>query len=163
MKYLKIRHYISVLLSEGTRWEFEDILNGGVNLTDRQIKRYSWRKRYLLFVPVMILVLILKKGINSECIGYAIAALSIFIGLFASLIITMYGRYLQIPRLPPTANNDQKIEDKKVRNFIRQFTFVTGKNLLVATVIIALMSLILILPEYMSINVFESKFISSNN
>lgn len=161
MSYLKITHYLSVLLKEGRKWEFSDLLDQNSQTTDKDIKRHSRNKRLVLLLPAIFICIFLKKGIDQNAVGYAIAALSIFIGLFSSLIITMYGRFLNIPKLPENATDLQEIEDKKVKNFIRQFTFITGKNLLVATILIAVMLLILVFPSYMSIDVFSLQFISS--
>lgn len=161
MSYLKITHYIGILLKEGRRWEFSDLLNHKTPLTDKKIKKYSWCKRLILLLPTITICLLLKNGIDQTSIGYAIAALSIFIGLFSSLIVTMYGRFLNIPKLSDNATNLQLIEDKKVKNFIRQFTFVTGKNLFVATVMITIMLLMLVFSNYMSINVFSLEPITS--
>lgn len=124
MSYLKITHYLGVLLKEGRRWEFSDLLNSKAPLTDKKIKKYSCYKRSILLIPTVIICLFLRNGIDQTSIGYAIAALAIFIGLFSSLIVTMYGRFLNIPKLPDNATNLQLIEDKKVKNFIRQFVSV---------------------------------------
>lgn len=161
MSYLKITHYLGVLLKEGRRWEFSDLLDSKYLLTDRKIKNYSWYKRLILLLPTAMICLLLKNGIDQTSIGYSIAALSIFIGLFSSLIVTLYGRFLNIERLPDDASDLQLIEDKKVKYFIRQFTFVTGKNLLVATIMIAILLIMLIFSDNMSVNVFTLKFISS--
>jgi hypothetical protein len=155
IEYLNIGHYVSVLLKEGTRWEFEKILTSGEKLTNRQIRRLSWCKRIVLFIPSCLCFYLLKNGLNENSIGYAISALSIFIGLFASLIITMYGRFLQMPKLDGTEIDAVRVENIKVTNFIKQFTFVTGKNLLIATTIIALMSLVLVFPTNLSNNIFD--------
>lgn len=161
MSYLKITNYLRVLLKEGRKWEFSDLLDQNSPATDKQIRNYSWIKRSILLTPTILVCLFLKKGIDKDAVGYAIAALSIFIGLFSSLIITIYGRFLAIPKLGENATQPQEIEDKKIKNFIRQFTFITGKNLLVSTILIALMLLILVFPDYMSLDAYSLKFVDS--
>lgn len=155
MSYLKVTGYLRILLKEGRKWEFSDLLAQKSPTTDREIKRHSWMKRSILLMPTILICIFLKKGLDQNAVGYAIAALSIFIGLFSSLIITMYSRFLTIPKLDDNATHLQELEDKKVKNFIRQFTFITGKNLLVATILIALMLLVLVFPRYMSIDVYS--------
>jgi len=163
MKYLNIGHYVKVLLKEGTRWEFEKILNGGINLSEKKIRCLSWYKRSALLIPAIFLCYLLDSGLNGDCIGYAISALSIFIGLFASLIITMYDRYLQLPKLDGTETDAVRVDSIKVKNFIKQFTFVTGKDLLIATTIIGLMSLSIVFKIHMAQNVDNYHFVRSWN
>lgn len=161
MSYLKVTDYLRILLKEGRKWEFSDLLDQKSPTTNREIKRHSWIKRSILLMPTILICIFLKKGLDQNAVGYAIAALSIFIGLFSSLIITMYSRFLTIPKLDDNATNSQELEDKKVKNFIRQFTFVTGKNLLVATILIALMLLVLVFPSYTSIDVYSLSLIET--
>lgn len=68
-----------------------------------------------------------------------------------------------MPKLNGSESDAVKIEAVKVKNFIKQFTFVTGKNLLIATTIVGLMSITLVFPSHMSINVFNYKLIESLN
>ncbi|MFC1223013.1 hypothetical protein ACFE6N_04340 [Pedobacter sp. BG31] len=161
MKYLNIKHYILVLYNEGTKWEFEKILNSGTPLPKKTINEYSWKKRAAFLLPTAVLTWLLKYGIDDRFIGYAIAAFSIFIGLFASLIITVYDRFLVMPKLTGNETDQIKLEHLKVSNFIRQFTFVTGKNLLIATVIILVMSMLFVFPSNMKTNIFEYRFVQT--
>ncbi len=145
MRYLNISHNIRVLLREGTKWEFTGILSTGDD-DEKSRKWYPYIKRFILAFPTIIICLFLKQGFNKDFIGYVMAALAIFIGLFTNLIIVLYQRFALLPKEgdPLVKSNKDALNNTKIKNFIRQFTFVTGKNLLIATIVIVLISLYLL-------------------
>lgn len=177
MKYLKVKHYIEVLFKEGTEWEYKELLPSAETPTISP-RAYSWRKRCILLVPSCAIFYFLKSGFSNDFMNYVMAALAIFIGLFTNLIIVLYQRYSTIPStnaVTPTGNPEPSqalqnarrpppsylamLNNKKMKNFIRQFTFVTGKNLLIATVVIVLISIFMLFKELASFNLFEYKFV----
>ncbi|SDK92951.1 hypothetical protein SAMN04487898_11349 [Pedobacter sp. ok626] len=155
MNYLNIWHYIKILFNEGTKWEFTEILGNGNPTNQNDIFRRSLKKRGIMIVPSLLFCYLLKSGFSTDFIGYTMAALSIFIGLFTNLIIVVYGRYTTIPPISSTTNHLTQINILKLKNFIKQFTFVTGKNLLISTYLIALMSLVLLFKSYFSVDITE--------
>lgn len=159
MKYLKIKDYLLIVFKEGTKWEYKEVIETKDNkTTPDMIKRFSLKKRFWLLSFSILSVLLLNTGFNSDFIGYTIAALSIFIGLFTSLVITMYQRFFTIPsdtEKEEIRSDAEKTDAIKLRNFIRQFTFVTGKNLLISTFIIFLATFSLLCDSWLQKGVFE--------
>jgi len=151
--YLNITYYIKTLYDEGTLWEFKRILGAGQRTSNPNLTNQKRLKRLLISIPSIVLCYLLKTGISTDFITDIMAALSIFIGLFTNVIFVIYNRFSIIPIDTPTTNNNVKIENLKLKNFLRQFTFVTGKNLLVATVIIALLTIIILFESFFNVNI----------
>lgn len=160
MRYLKIKHYINVLFEEGTEWEYKELLPS-TQTTKVSLRKYSWVKRGILLLPTCAIFYFLKSGLSNDFMNYVIYALAIFIGLFTNLIIVLYQRYSTIS---PKNGTDQIghltiLNNKKIKNFIRQFTFVTGKNLLIATAIIVLISIFMLFKSLATFYVADYEFV----
>lgn len=146
-----------MLFSEGTAWEHKKILPSE-NIRPRQILAYSWIKRCILAIPTICILLFLKNGFTTDFMNYVMTALSIFIGLFTNLIIILYQRF---PKKGESQNvsHQEAINTIKIKNFIRQFTFVTGKNLLIATIVIVLLSVFMLFKSLATLNFYEYTFV----
>ena len=157
MKYLNIWRHIKLLFNDGTDWEFKEILLS--NAPVQSTLRLSWKKRSVLALPSIIICYFLSAGFSSEFIGYAMAALSIFIGLFTNLIVVVYGRYSILPNINSITNNQERLNIVRLKNFIKQFTFVTGKNLLISTYLIFLMCIIMLFSTYFAFDLKKYQII----
>jgi hypothetical protein len=153
MNNLKISHYIKVLFREGTEWEHKGLLPS-TSSVKFSVRIYSWRKRLILLVPSLIILYFLKDGFSNDFMNYVMTALAIFVGLFTNLIIVLYQRYSTLPKGDePNQNSHRNIlNNEKIKNFIRQFTFVTGKNLLIATCVIILLSIFMLFKGLATLN-----------
>jgi len=155
--YLNIYYYIKTLYREGTVWEFKRILGSGQHTSRPNIKKHIIIKRLAISTPAAIVCYLLKQGLSSDFVADMMAALSIFIGLFTNVIFVVYNRFAAILPTTSTTNNAVNIENTKLKNFIRQFTFVTGKNLLVATIIIFLLTLLILFDSFYSQDIADFK------
>jgi hypothetical protein len=160
MKYLKVRHYINVLFREGTEWEYKELLPSS-DTQPISRRKYSWRKRGVLLLPSCIIFYFLKTGFSNDFMNYVIYALAIFIGLFTNLIVVLYQRYSTITPKIETEQTSHlaMLNNRKMKNFIRQFTFVTGKNLLIATAIIVLISIFMLFQSLAKFYVINYRFV----
>jgi len=160
MNKLRISHYIKVLFREGTEWEYKGLLPVSSS-AEFSIKIYSWRKRLILLAPSLIILYYLKNGFSIDFMTYIMTALAIFIGLFTNLIIVLYQRFATLPKGDePNQNSHLNIlNTEKIKNFIRQFTFVTGKNLLIATCIIIMLSIFMMFKSLATLNTRQLEFI----
>src|SRR5436190_282612 len=58
-------------------------------------------------------------------------------------------------------NDNDEVTRKKIKNFIQQFTFVTGKNFLVATLLIGISAFILLFHNFFSKDTSTFKIVCS--
>lgn len=150
MKHLKIKHYVTLLYKEGTSWEQRGLLSTEQNTSTKRITL----KRVVFLCLCIILSCFLKTGFNDAFLGYTISGLSIFIGLFINIIIVLYQKFLVITTAAADdrPNDNESANKNKMKDFIKQFTFVTGKNLLIATFLIILSSIYLLYKDFFSID-----------
>lgn len=156
--YLNIIYYIKILYNEGTEWEYKRILGNGQRTTNPNFFKQKIIKRALIAIPCVIIFSLLKTGFTNDFVTDVMTILSIFIGLFINVIVIVYGKYTTIPEITSTTSNNVRIETIKLKNFLNQFTFVTGKNLLISTYIILLLTVIILFKDFFSTNVFNYTF-----
>lgn len=163
MKSLEISRYTKLLLKQGTLWENGRLTNEGIQPADKI--QFFYTKRIIILLFSIVLILCLPSGFSVEFLGYLISGLSIFIGLFINIIIVLYQRFISINisaiNSPPNRNNKALSETKK--NFIRQFTFVTGKNLLISTLIIIGSAFSILFQNFFSVDISNFELIKDTS
>jgi len=97
---------------------------------------------------------------NSEFAGYAITALSIFIGLFTTVLILIFDKFVNNPNLNTLteASSELKLNVKRTKNFSRKFVFISLEGLLIAICIIVLFLIPLMFKESFVINILDYEF-----
>jgi len=152
---------MNLLLREGTKWEYKELLEkkGDRESLAPKERNSLFKKRLILLAFSIIACYFLNEGFNSNFTGYVIAGLSIFVGLFINLIIVLYQRYISTDTNlknenaeQPKPDDDKRLQNIKVKDFIRQFTFVTGKNILIATLFIIASTFSLLFNTFFSSN-----------
>ena len=135
MKSLSIRHYIKKLICDGHKWQYCGINGNGVK------PKYFFSSVQLLISCIAIIgAIFLKNGFNKDFIGYIIASLSIFIGLFLTLILTVFDKFQRIDFNKPHLTEQEEVSLIQTKNFFIQFTALTSYSILIALFCIVLLS-----------------------
>lgn len=106
----------------------------------KEKKYFTNLKRISFFIAILLTVL-LSSGPNKDFAGYAIASLSIFIGLNINLIIMMFDKFNSIDFSTDNKKYKEKISLVKEREFFKQFTSLTAFSILLSIFLIILLSL----------------------
>lgn len=149
---LKLRTYLKELRQEAHRLERTDINN---RVDDSFLGRN--RRRIICMLPSLLLVICLKTGFNDLFVNYASTALSILIGLFTTAIIFILDKYR--PADTQNQNSRQKLQDTQAFNYTKQFSYITGYNIVLCVFTLVLLSLSALFPNIFGINIFEYEFI----
>lgn len=153
---LNLIKYTQLLKTKAIEYEQKDI-NG--NTSVGFVKKNA-RKIISFFVSIVLLFL-LKKGFPEIFISYVSTILSIFIGLFITALIFSFDKFY-IKEDLSKANSQDKVIDIQSFNFSKQFSFLTGYNILLSILTLILLSLNTLFPELSSINIFEYELIFEN-
>ncbi|WP_159018252.1 hypothetical protein [Algibacter sp. L3A6] len=146
---LNLIKYTKLLRKKAVEYEQKDI-NGNASIGFRE--KYA-RKLISFLVPV-VLLLFLKKGFPEIFISYVSTILSIFIGLFITALIFSFDKFYKKKDLSK-ASSQEKLIDVQSFNFSKQFSFITGYNIVLSILTLVLLSLNTLFPEISSINAFD--------
>lgn len=143
---MKILSKIKLILTESYRWRHRELI---INPTEGQLEPKPLsvltllKNNVILLAGCFFLTYFFQNLVNSEIAGYLINALSIFVGLFTSVLILFFDKYLSYKtntEVTQNENESNKIERLKVKNFSNRFLFITLETILIAIVLIALLS-----------------------
>jgi hypothetical protein len=145
---LRLNKYLNDLRKETRRLERIDI-NGKVATSFFG----KYQRAFICVFISAILFVFLKDGFNPDFVAYASSALSILIGLFTTSIIFILDKYQPIQSENPTSR--EKLWDKQAFNYTKQFTYITGYNIVLCVFVIVLLSFSALFKDFFSINIFE--------
>ena len=138
------------LIREGHKWQHTDLSGNGKR------SRIYFSYTQIFFVVVYFL----PKGFGKDFIGYIVAALAVFIGLFISITLNAFDKFQNIDFKKLPENDTEKVLQKLTKNFFRQFTTLMCYGVIISILCIILLSLSL-LCDALSIDITEYSFIDS--
>lgn len=157
MQYYHFRTFVRSVLAEGNRLQRHDI-------DGKPTTKYKYTNlRVIAFCLSVVVVIILPKGYPENFAGFVIGFLGIFIGLFATAVISSFDRRETILRRDLDA--DQASEDARlelIKNHLIQFTGLTSYSILLASILVILLAMVLI-HEVFRINIYDYQMVSSLN
>ncbi|NDV83147.1 hypothetical protein D0T87_14310 [Bacteroides sp. 51] len=145
---LRLSKYLKDLRTEAHRFERTDINNN--------VSTSFWgrnQRRIICILPSLVLLLLLREGFNSDFVAYASTVLSILIGLFTTAIIFILDKYQPIDN--PKPNSKEKLWDTQAYNYTKQFSFITGYNIVLCVFALVLLSLNVLFEEPFSVDIYQ--------
>lgn len=143
------------LIREGHKWQHTDLSGNGKR------SRIYFSYTQIFFVVVSCVgIYFLPKGFGKDFIGYIVAALAVFIGLFISITLNAFDKFQNIDFKKLPENDTEKVLQKLTKNFFRQFTTLMCYGVIISILCIILLSLSL-LCDALSIDITEYSFIDS--
>ncbi|WP_268225699.1 hypothetical protein [Sinomicrobium oceani] len=120
------------------------------------------RENILFSLIGIALSLFTQKVFNDTLSGFFITALSIFIGLFSTVLILVFDKFVNHSFKKKKKTTDkEKTDYLRTRNFSKKFVFISLESLLIATSLIILLMIPLALGENFSRNIFNYSFTCS--
>ena len=153
MIFRNIKYPLTKLIKEGQKWQYTDIKGN----TKKPKYLFSGLQFILLFIAVTVAI-ISKKELNKDFVGYVLAALSIFVGLFLTLLLTIFDKFGKIKFSEPNLSEVRKVHLIMTKNFFRQFSALTAYSIFIAIVCIVLLSLTLV-SDFSTAYIFDYQFV----
>lgn len=160
---MKIKKNIGLILSESYRWRNRNLIESAGFIEPKLSWTNFIKYNILIFAISTPLSFVIYEFINEDFAGYVISSLSIFVGLFTSVLILIFDKYLSMKKIyEETVNPSSNItaSQKKIRNFSMQFVFISLESLLIAVTLIALLLLPLLFKDRYLENVFSYFFVN---
>jgi len=162
MLYTSTKYYLCKLIKDGHQWQYTDI-----NGFTKKPKFFFSQLQLILLVIAAFTSYTLKKGFNNEFVSYSISALSIFVGLFLTLMVSVFDKFsaLKLPELKKQILADKgSLSDREKtiliqkKNFFIQFTALTAYSIVISIFCILLLSVSLLCSQF-SQDYSEYKFV----
>lgn len=153
MQLKNFRIFIGDVIREGNRLQKHDI--NGKPLTS---KRFTDTQTISMLISLAS-IFILNKGFSENFAGFTISFLGIFVGLFSSIVITMYDKRHSIIGDYNSKTIDQQTQTIRIKNYLVQFTGLTAYSILIAIVLIILLSFVL-LHDVTKVNLYNYTFVN---
>jgi len=154
--FKSVKYYLGELVKDGHKWQHINVK--GENVPPIFLG-FSKIQLFVIFISILCSYF-LSNGFNKDFIGYVMASLSVFIGLFLSLILTMFDKFKQVDFAPnnPSYSDIQYL--KKTKNFFKQFTALTSYSIIISILCIILLGFSLA-GEFFNTVTTKISFISS--
>lgn len=141
MQWGEFKYFVGKILMEGRRLQKVDI--AGRMTTRRKLTQ----TQVAGIIMAVVLYWILPQGINDNFAEYAIAFLGIFVGLFTSIIISLYDKAEGLYENFDNKTSKEKARIEMVRNYLVQFTGLTAYSIVLALMAVVLLLGILLFPN----------------
>lgn len=150
---MKSKKNICKILAESYKWRNRELLTEKGTAYPKLTYRKIFRMNVIYFLFSLGVSFLITDLFKEKITTFLITSLSIFIGLFISILILIFDKFLNVrDKFNSKKKNvgDERANFIRTRNFTRRFVFVLLEALITAFVII-----ILLLPSL----VFESDFL----
>jgi len=159
---MKTKKNIGLILSESYRWRNRNLIESSGFVEPKLSWTIFIKYNIFIFTVSTLLSFVIYEFINEDFAGYVISSLSIFVGLFTSVLILIFDKYLSMKKIYEETVNPSSnvtVSQKKIRNFSMQFVFISLESLLIAVTLIALLLLPLMFKDRYPENVFSYFFV----
>ena len=147
MKLKSVKVYLFELISDAHYWQYTDI-----NGIGKKPRLYFSSFQIIFLVLSISLSLSMDKNFNKDFVGYLMATLSIFIGMFLTIIISMFDKFQNINF--PTSEKDRELMSHdeenslvQIKNFFKKFTALTFYSIIISILCILFLCLSFINQE----------------
>jgi len=158
---MRIKKNIKLILNESYRWRNRKLIESK-NFKEPNLTFIKFLLSNVYYLVLGLIISIFFRGFfNSNFAGFAITSLSIFIGLFTTVLILIFDKYLNHSKRNnlEDANPAILLDYKRTKNFSRKFVFVSLEALLIAVSVIILLLIPLMLKEGFLIDILKFKFV----
>ena len=135
MEYRSVRDLIGPLVRGGHDWQFIDINGCG-----KRPRFYFSGIQWFLVLVSLVVLLWLKNGISINLIGYVMAAFSISVSLFMSLIVSIFDKFENTSLSTQGLDENGIIRLKQKHNFFKRFISITSYLVVLSILVIVLSS-----------------------
>lgn len=135
------RIYFKRLITEGHEWQYTDIA-GNIN----KPKFYFTRIQWIILTVAVFGTPFLLKGFNKEFVSYTLTALSIFVGLFLTLILSAFDKFKSLNIERPSYEEQRYIKTRS--SFFKQFIALTAYAIILSLLSILLLGIVSLVDPF---------------
>lgn len=148
-KSTSFRRNLIDLIKTAYQWEYTEINDTKESLKKKKPILFFTKVQVILIVIAIILSIICKSGINAEFAGYIISALSLFVGLLFTLVVSIFDKFSQtdFSKYKFTINCDLYPIGVALKNFYKKTIVLTLYTSIIAIVCIIALAIVMLFPE----------------
>lgn len=149
-KSTSFRRNLIDLIKTAHQWEYTEINDTKESLKKKKPILFFTKVQVILIVIAMALSIICKSGINAEFAGYIISALSLFVGLLFTLVVSIFDKFSQtdFTKYKFAINCDLYPIGVTLKNFYKKTIVLTLYTSIIAIVCISALTIVILFPEF---------------
>jgi hypothetical protein len=170
---MKTNNKISLIINESYIWRNRSLLESDKFVNPSLTLRALISKNLAIFIVGLMLSIFFSDLVNPIFAGYTVTALSIFVGLFTTILILIFDKFINNSIVTQKKEKDIYINNKKslsdsqlsfirTKNFSRKFVFVSLEGLLIAIAVIIFFLVPLMLKDRFTIDLLNYTFVFNN-
>lgn len=130
------------LLSDAHRWEYTDINDNSSSSKSKKPHIFFTRFQWALLVMSILLVIFCPKAFEKDFAGYIISALSLFVGLLFTLVVSLFDKFsnTDFSKYKVQVNAELYPFGVRLKNFFKKAIVLTLYTAVIAIVCILLLT-----------------------
>lgn len=133
MQYKSVNQLIKPLIKGGQEWQYISI-----NGIESKPKFYFSNVQWVILIISALILFKLTKGISKEIIGYVLAAFSISVSLFMSLLVSIFDKFENTSFVSDKKTEDEINRLRQKKNFFKRFISITSYLVVLSILVIVL-------------------------
>lgn len=145
------------LLSDAYKWEYTDINDNNKTSLSKKPKFFLTKFQWFLFVVAIFLVFSCPNAFEKDLAGYIISALSLFVGLLFTLVVSLFDKFsnTDFSKYKQNVNVELYPFGVRLKNFFKKTIILTLYTAVVAIACILLLTFVVLYDKAsISIDVF---------
>ena len=145
---MNIKSNFCALVKAAHRYQYVKITDNYDNNKSKPIFYFTFLQIMIIIVSILI-SLFTKEGINSNFAGFIISALSLFVGIFFTFLLTLYDKFKNIDfsKYLKTKDIYENTKGIKLKNFFKKITVLSLYAVVLCIVSIILLGATFIFSE----------------
>lgn len=130
------------LLSDAYKWEYTDINDNKCTSLNKKPKIFLTKFQWALFVVAILLVIFCPNAFEQDFAGYIISALSLFVGLLFTLVVSLFDKFsnTDFSKYKQNVNAELYPFGVRLKNFFKKTIILTLYTAVVAIACILLLT-----------------------
>ena len=125
-------YYILKLIAEGHKWQYQN-----ATCSNKAPRLYFTTLQWVALGLELVFVITKPSGLNNDIVDYLLSSLSIMTGFFLALVVVVYEKHMGMEF--KATNNDERVNEYKLWNYLRQFNVLTSYAILISIVVIIIL------------------------
>lgn len=132
MELDNLLYYILNLILEGHKWQYQN-----ATCTNKPPRLYFTTLQWAALGLALVFIITKPSGLNNDIVDYLLSSLSIMTGFFLALVVVVYEKHIGMELNATTEN--ERINEYKSWNYLRQFNALTSYAILISVIVIAIL------------------------
>ena len=143
------------LIEDAHKYQYADIADTKEQIKEKKPKGYFTKTQWIILVLSVAANIVLQEGYNTDFCGSVISGLSLFVGIFFTFIIALYGKFndIDFSQFHINVSEDKRTIGIRLKNYFKKTTVLSLYLILLSIICILLLSCTLLFDSFFNQNI----------